>query len=456
MKKSKKTSSKNKKPRQIWQSRRFSRILTIILLVEALVLAAIIGAYVWSQYHETIKKLPIISNAIQNNQPTNGKIITTEKATTYSKIDTEALIKQTNKTFDLNMQYGMTKQVFSYQSTDARNNDQINVYGRIYVPTNIPDNKKLPILAFAPGTTGIADQCAASLEDPAKRNWANYDSLLAAYASQGYIVVTTDYEGMRDNSRMHHYMIGEQEGRALLDSARALKNLKLTKDVADFSRLSVGGYSQGGHAALWADKIRAQYAPELTIDGVVGFGPVSSVKQTLDDNVHGANIDWFGPYILTSYSDYYHHTYPVNAILLPKWTQNLTNDVMNSCIDTVQHVWGSKADLVYTPQFLPVMKSGNYTNEYQQFGDDMDKNLAGDQTTSSAKLINQGGQDNVILPAQSKSLFVRLCQTNPNTTMTEYKNATHYNTMVTSFKDTLNWLNNIGNGKLSGNCSITS
>lgn len=446
-----------KKSTRLWHNRRFSRALTVIIVVELLVLAWIGGSFAWSQYRDSHHKSAQPSVAATSApKPANGSVISTQNPTTWTAAQTTTLIAQTSKAFTLPIPSGITKQIFTYQSSDARDNTPITVYGRIYLPSTIKAGAKLPVLAFAPGTTGISDQCAASLEDATKRNWGNYDSLLAAYASQGYIVVTTDYEGMRDNTRLHHYMVGTQEGRAMLDSIRSLKSLSLSKDNFDAAKIAVAGYSQGGHAALWADKIAVDYASDVKIAAVIGFGPVSDVKTTLDDTASGSTIDWFGPYVLTAYADYYHQKFPLDQILLAHWANSLSSDVANSCIDTAAKVWGEKPDLVYTAPFIQAMKSGQYTGDYQQLGDDLDKNLAGDQTTASAKLINQGALDNVILPAQSKALAKRLCLNNSDTTYTVYKNATHYNTMVTSFNDTLKWLDSVYGARSTGNCSTIS
>jgi len=448
---------KTKKSSRIWRNRRFSRFLTIVIVLELGVLAWIGGSFAWSQYHDAHKS-DAKPNLTTIGKPSlvAGSVISTQNSATWDAAQTTALIAETAKAFSLPIQSGVTKQIFSYQSSDARDDKPITVYGRIYVPSVVKAGAKLPVIAFAPGTTGIGDECAASLENATRRNWGNYDSLLAAYASQGYIVVTTDYEGMRDDSRLHHYMVGVQEGRAVLDSVRALKGLALTKSVFDPDKIAVAGYSQGGQAALWADKIAGQYASDVRVAAVIGFGPVSDVRTTLDDTASGSTIDWFGPYVLTSYADYYHQSFPLDQILLAHWTTSLKTDVMNSCIDTASKVWGTKPDLVYTPQFLQVMKSGQYTGVYQQLGDDMDANLAGDQTTPSAKLINQGSLDNVILPAQSKALDQELCLTNSDTTLTMYKNATHYNTMVTSFNDTLKWLDDVYDARSLGNCGAVT
>ena len=406
------------------------------------------------------------------NQPETGKIVSSDPPVSYDASQTLALIKQTNKNFDIPVPVGIQKQVIRYTSSDGTSST-VPIYGRVYWPQN-STGKTLPVLAFAPGTTGIGDDCAASLENPAKRDWANYDSKMAAYASQGYVVVITDYEGMRDPSRIHHYMVGELEGKAVLDSVRALRNLDATKSNINDKAIFVGGYSQGGHAAYWANQIAPSYAPDISLAGAIGFGPVTDVSQTLTDAITAnANINWFGPFVLVSYQDWYKHNYPVDKILMPQWTQNLRSDVLRECIDTADRFWPNnigtnRSGLVYTSEFIAAAKSGNIANDpnYRQFAADMAKNITGSVGRSTPLLLNQGLHDNVILPIQSQAAFKRFCSSGNSVTYRNYNKSPfavqaynptglvdHYQTMNASFKDTLAWMNTlIAGGKVPNNC----
>ena len=330
---------------------------------------------------------------------------------------------------------GVRKVTFLYRST-ALDGSLITVYGRAYVPTVAG---RYPVFAFAPGTTGIGDQCAASLEQPKVVNWGNYDSHMIAYASQGYVAVTTDYEGMRDGSRIHHYMVGELEGRALLDAVRAVRKLAASKAVAS-DLVVLGGYSQGGHAAFWADSIAASYARDVQVAGVVGFGPVMSVKQSIGDVAYGSSLNWFGPYVLQSYGDLYARDYNLSTILQPRYAQTLANDVLSHCIDTDIAYGGHNPSAVYTPAFLASVNTDTFATDYPVLAADLDKNATGNAPTASAKLINQGRFDNVILPRQQEAVMPGMCSSSTGPARLKLYGATHYNTMVMSFHDTLDWM----------------
>ena len=127
-----------------------------------------------------------------------------------------------------------------------------------------------PILSVAHGTTGIADQCAPS-HDPASDLAAQ-----ARYVNAGYLVAVTDYEGLGTPGR-HPYLVGESEGRSVLDAAKAARQLP-GAEAGD--QLAIWGHSQGGHAALWAAQLAARWAPELELIGTVAAGVPADLTAT--------------------------------------------------------------------------------------------------------------------------------------------------------------------------------
>ena len=343
--------------------------------------------------------------------------------------------------------HGVTQILFTYYSRDTQN-QPIVVYGRAYIPQI---STAAPILAMAPGTTGIGDECAASLENIAISNWGNYESVMMAYASEGFAGVITDYEGMRDPTRIHHYMVGELEGRAVLDSIRALEQLPQAQGHLNENQVFLSGYSQGGHSAFWADSIAASYAPSIKFTGLVAWAPVLNVEETLQGVLSGSTVDWFGPYVLVSYADYYHTNYNINNILLPKFADDLTQNVLSNCIGTAISFWGTNPANVYTSQFISDLRSGNLpANRYGALEADMTLNQTGDEATATPKLIEQGDSDNVVLSSQAKGALPAMCaaSTGP-VTLKLYPHDTHYTIMHDSFLDTINWMNGLDGGTIS-------
>jgi pimeloyl-ACP methyl ester carboxylesterase len=137
------------------------------------------------------------------------------------------------------------------------------------------------IVAWAHGTAGIADQCAPSTQpnlypDP---TYNNYADTVASYLVQGWTVTATDYPGLGTPGG-HPYLVGDSEGRAVIDSVRAARSL----NSALSNIWAVAGHSQGGQAALFAGEIANTYGVGLQLKGVVAIAPVSNldiIAQTI-------------------------------------------------------------------------------------------------------------------------------------------------------------------------------
>ena len=95
--------------------------------------------------------------------------------------------------------------------------EPIAVTGTALVPSIAAPDGGRPILSVAHGTTGIADECAPS-HDPSSDVAAHI-----RYVNAGYLVAISDYEGLGTPGR-HPYLVGESEGRSVLDAAKRPAN----------------------------------------------------------------------------------------------------------------------------------------------------------------------------------------------------------------------------------------
>ncbi len=148
-----------------------------------------------------------------------------------------------------------------YRSTTARGAPTA-VSGTVRVPST--GAATAPIIGVAPPTTGLGDQCAAS-----KEGLVSGVSTPAAFNQRGYVVATTDYEGL-GTPGVHTYVVGRSEGNAVLDVVRAAQRLGAGPTAA--SPVGFYGYSQGGGGAAWAAQQAATYAPELQVKGTAAGG----------------------------------------------------------------------------------------------------------------------------------------------------------------------------------------
>jgi acetyl esterase/lipase len=153
--------------------------------------------------------------------------------------------------------------------SESLEGDDIAVSGIIVVPAGDAPDGGRPVLTWAHGTTGIADECA-----PSKDLEGNAFGLAEPFLERGMLFVATDYEGLGTPGR-HPYIVGESEARGTLDIVRAARQLGERTAASD--RVVVWGHSQGGHAALFANQIAETWAPELDVVGTVAGAPPSQL-----------------------------------------------------------------------------------------------------------------------------------------------------------------------------------
>jgi len=160
-----------------------------------------------------------------------------------------------------------------YHSRDSEGRDRA-VTGLVSHPTTDPPDGGWPIVATAPGTIGLASECAVSRKGNA----------VGTFGVEG-VGVFSDYIGMGPPGETQAYLSRKSEGHSVLDAARAARQL-LGDDVS--SRLLVFGHSQGGHGAQSAHELAADYAPELELLGTVSGAPAAMFDRTyggIDDIV---------------------------------------------------------------------------------------------------------------------------------------------------------------------------
>lgn len=177
--------------------------------------------------------------------------------------------------------------------------DEPAIASAILVTPNNAGDQPLPLVAWAHGTTGVAEGCAPSLLANPFEAGAMFT--LQDAMDKGWAVVATDYIGLGSEGP-HGYLVGEPAGHAVLDSIRAARQVK---DVSLSHQAVVWGHSQGGHAALWAGVLADDYAPDDNVVGVAAMAPASNLTGLIAnlDNVTGGSI--FASYVLEGYAGTY-------------------------------------------------------------------------------------------------------------------------------------------------------
>jgi pimeloyl-ACP methyl ester carboxylesterase len=155
-----------------------------------------------------------------------------------------------------------------YKTTDV-NGALINATGLVLTPRAGRVNKTV---AWGHGTTGLADQCAPSQNQAVF--WEEARLAVAELLSRGWTVAAPDYPGLGTPAQ-HPYLIGDSEGRSIIDSVKAARNL----DAALSTQYALDGHSQGGQGALFAGELAPAYDGPLELRGVAAIAPASNVDQ---------------------------------------------------------------------------------------------------------------------------------------------------------------------------------
>ena len=145
-----------------------------------------------------------------------------------------------------------------YVSTDAHGK-RTPTTGTVFVPKGKPPKGGWPVVAWAHGTSGIADKCAPSRVGPAspERDWA----YLRTWMKQGYAIVASDYAGLGTRG-VHPYLHTVSTAHNIVDMVKAARSFSV-EYLTPRERLSrkwvTIGQSQGGGGAI----ATSSYATEL-------------------------------------------------------------------------------------------------------------------------------------------------------------------------------------------------
>lgn len=155
------------------------------------------------------------------------------------------------------------------------NGTEVQATSLVFTPKTAAPATGWPIVVWAHGTTGVADQCAPS------RNVMNdsVKGMISKFLAEGYVVVAPDYEGLGEptGTELHPFLNLKSEGYSITDAVVATHNWLGNKVSKKWVTV---GHSQGGQAALGA----AQYAERANLDykGTVAVAPASQLSLILN------------------------------------------------------------------------------------------------------------------------------------------------------------------------------
>lgn len=333
-----------------------------------------------------------------------------------------------------------------------RDGEPIEVVAQLYVP-RVENAAEFPVFVMGAGSTGLADQCAPSLEKPAEQNWGSYRLFLLTMAAQGYITIMPDYAGFNDPDRIQPYYVAEMAGRVMLDAGRAVYDWFAQSPQAEdagpvtpLDAVFVSGYSQGGQSVFAAKDLWASYAPDLPLKGVVAYASVTNMAS------HMQTLPQLAPYRMYAWADYYgEDQVDWRQVFSDRWLPTLEEDVLRMCVFDAAGYFSADPTELYRPEFLEALRGGTLAESYPTIGELLELNSPGFVQNDIPALIVQGTEDRTVPMAVHEQFVERYCDAGNLLTEQLYEGMNHFHLRETSYRNVLDWMAGVTSGEVPPN-----
>ena len=313
-----------------------------------------------------------------------------------------------------------------YRTTDVRGDPVVST-GVLVVPLAPAPREGRTVVSWGHPTTGAARSCAPSYGfDP----YIGIEGL-RPLLDRGYAVVATDYVGMGIDGP-DSYLVGVTGGNAVLDAARAARAVS---EARASDRLILWGHSQGGQAVLFAAERAAGYAPEFDLQAVAAAAPAANLISLMSahlDDISGVTI---GSYAFTAYSEVYPEA-KLDEILTPAALKTIPR--MNE-ICLLQDIAGLHR--IGRPLVGDFTTSDPTTTEpWEQLLTD---NSAGSVAFDAPLFIAQGGDDQLVVPADTEDFATHEASLGMDVTFHPVSFADHGTIAYLALPGLLRWLDRV-------------
>ena len=311
-----------------------------------------------------------------------------------------------------------------YHSADA-DDKAIDVTGVVIIPAGNPPVGGRDIVAWAHGTSGIADECA-----PSTNSWL-FSSIagLASLLKKGYIVAATDYQGL-GGPGPHPYLVGPNAAHSVLDIVRAAREVP---QVSASTRFAVWGESQGGHASLWTAQLAASYAPELQLMGAAAAAPPVDLAANLTGNTNATVRALMTAYAGASWAEVY--DIPLTTIT-GSTGQDLIRRLAKNCVTLEGFKTKTKIGLVRLTRQL----RGLNLNESPRWAEQMRANSVIPRNFGVPLLVAQGSADLIVSPTVTHTFVTAVCRAGQPVRFLQLAGGDHVTIAKRTASTTIDWI----------------
>ncbi|MBT6436200.1 MAG: hypothetical protein HOK28_24135 [Deltaproteobacteria bacterium] len=273
----------------------------------------------------------------------------------------------------LNMTPKHDAKVYRFRYTTQDRGQEIEATAMIGFPVGASlGNVPLPLLSYSHVTLGFSDACAGG------RNFV-YQMAIAGMASQGYVVVASDYIGMTSHGApstvTHAYELGEPAAIGAWDALRAGESLitQLEPSITTTKQTVLAGASQGSLSIFFQERFGPYYAPDFDVSAVVGLVPVLDMLKSSDlaVDIYSGN-SFYSAVMHTSGHKWYGFDAPLSSLLSntePHFFADNAHSVLydpeNCAYESDLHQSMDSIDKIYNPDHVAaILDSGTSSIEH--------------------------------------------------------------------------------------------
>jgi len=285
------------------------------------------------------------------------------------------------------------------------------VSAAIFLPRGDPPPGGWPVVAWAHGTTGIADVCAPSARPRGDRD----SQYLSRWLDAGFAVVASDYQGL-GTPGIHPYSNYRASSYSVLDSARAIIG---DPRYGAANKVVLVGQSQGAGVVVAAAGYAPAYAPDLAIRGVVATGAPNLSKEAIESGLASSATDVMvtGAYAMIGFElSRLHADLDSDAIFTPEGRE-IEALVATTCLPGVMQA-AAERNLDPARTFRPGMLK-------RLWDTDVDLRSFPSLTLSAPLFFGIGAADTAALPMTTLTLVNDLCSRGNSVEARIYKGKDH-------------------------------
>lgn len=333
--------------------------------------------------------------------------------------------------------YAVEVYTISYKSNYK--GDEIIASGLVSIPAS---EGTFPVISFQNGTN------TKNLNAPSVNINSELMLLLQSLASNGYIILATDYIGFGESSGIvHPYYQKESNNSVTTDMLYAMKELMNVTAPSFNDEIYLMGYSQGGWATLCLHKEIEDYHPDYIIKatscGAGAYNLITMSEYILDQEIFPGPL--YLPYYVYSHNLYESISLPLNQVFNEPFASQIP-DLFDGSKDNseVNAALNDTIAVLLTEDF----RSGFFTSAlYEQLRIDLECNSIDAWLTDSKIHFYHGTADLNVPPQESENIYQEFVAAgiDGNITYTELDSLNHADAVLPWGIKTMLWFDSIRN-----------